>query len=167
MFLTYSLFWFRFNLKNAFFDDLYIKTLITILEGTEITICYNMIYDDEDPGEWDHRWSFECQCRALNCQKVIDKYIRQDRRHLYCDEMKQQKLLRLVSEMLKNSKKSDRELAGILAVSQPTVSRTRARIEKEYIKTYTIIPDFKKLGYEIMAFTLAKITLSLKSFEYS
>ena len=25
-----------------------------------------------------------------------------------------------------------------------------------YIKTYTIIPDFKKLGYQIMAFTLAK-----------
>ena len=70
--------------------------------------------------------------------------------------MKQQKLLRLVSEMLKNSKKSDRELAGILGVSQPTVSRTRARIEKEYIKTYTIIPDFKKLGYQIMAFTLGK-----------
>ena len=42
--------------------------------------------------------------------------------------MKAQKLLRLVSEMLKNSKKSDRELAGILGVSQPTVSRTRARI---------------------------------------
>ena len=70
--------------------------------------------------------------------------------------MKQQKFLRLVSEMLKNSKKSDRELAGILGVSQPTVSRTRARIEKEYIKTYTIIPDFKKLGYQIMAFTTAK-----------
>jgi DNA-binding Lrp family transcriptional regulator len=70
--------------------------------------------------------------------------------------MKTQKLLRLVSEMLKNSKKSDRELAGILGVSQPTVSRTRARIEKEYIKTYTIIPDFEKLGYQIMAFTFAK-----------
>ncbi|MBT8172310.1 hypothetical protein KJN74_05520 [Candidatus Bathyarchaeota archaeon] len=71
--------------------------------------------------------------------------------------MKQQKLLRLVSEMLKNSKKSDRELAGILGVSQPTVSRTRARIEKEYINTYTIIPDFQKLGYHIMAFILAKM----------
>jgi DNA-binding Lrp family transcriptional regulator len=70
--------------------------------------------------------------------------------------MKRQKLLRLVSEMLKNSKKSDRELAGILGVSQPTVSRTRARIEKEYIKTYTIIPDFEKLGYQIISFTLAK-----------
>jgi len=74
--------------------------------------------------------------------------------------MKAQKLLRLVSEMLKNSKKSDRELAGILGVSQPTVSRTRARIEKEYIKTYTIIPDFEMLGYQIMAFTFAKTKTS-------
>ena len=74
--------------------------------------------------------------------------------------MKPQKLLRLVSEMLKNSKKSDRELAGILGVSQPTVSRTRARIEKEYIKTYTIIPDFQKLGYQIMAFTISKLKQS-------
>jgi len=71
--------------------------------------------------------------------------------------MKAQKLLRLVSEMLKNSKKSDRELAGILGISQPTVSRTRARIEKEYIKTYTIIPDFEKLGYQIMAFIFSKM----------
>lgn len=71
--------------------------------------------------------------------------------------MKAQKLLRLVSEMLKNSKKSDRELAGVLGVSQPTVSRTRARIEKDYIKTYTIIPDFEKLGYQIMAFTFSKM----------
>jgi DNA-binding Lrp family transcriptional regulator len=71
--------------------------------------------------------------------------------------MKSQKLLRLVSEMLKNSKKSDRELANILGVSQPTVSRTRARIEKEYIKTYTIIPDFQKLGYQITAFSFAKL----------
>ena len=71
--------------------------------------------------------------------------------------MKTQKLLRLVSEMLKNSKKSDRELASILGVSQPTVSRTRARIEKEYVKTYTIIPDFEKLGYQIMAIILAKM----------
>jgi DNA-binding Lrp family transcriptional regulator len=71
--------------------------------------------------------------------------------------MKAQKLLRLVSEMLKNSKKSDRELAGILGVSQPTVSRTRVRIENDYIKTYTIIPDFEKLGYQIMAFTFSKM----------
>lgn len=71
--------------------------------------------------------------------------------------MKEQKLIRLLKEMLRNSKRSDRELAKILGVSQPTVSRTRAKVEKEYIKTYTVIPDFEKLGYQILAFTFTKM----------
>lgn len=71
--------------------------------------------------------------------------------------MKQQKLLRLLKEMLKNSKRSDREIAKGLGVSQPTVTRTRAQLEKEYIKTYTIVPDFAKLGYQILAFTFLKM----------
>lgn len=29
--------------------------------------------------------------------------------------------------------------------------------KKEYIKTYTVIPDFEKLGYEILAFTFIKM----------
>lgn len=72
--------------------------------------------------------------------------------------MKNKKLLSLLREMLKNSKKSDRETAKRLVVSQATVSRIRARLEKEgYIKTYTVIPDFMKLGYEILAFTFSKL----------
>lgn len=71
--------------------------------------------------------------------------------------MKQEKLLRLLKEMLRNSKRSDREIAKGLEVSQPTVTRTRARLEKDYIKTYTVIPDFVKLGYQILAFTFAKL----------
>jgi len=71
--------------------------------------------------------------------------------------MKQQKLLRLLKEMLRNSKRSDREIARILGVSQPTVTRTRAQLEKEYIKTYTVIPDFAKLSYQILAFTFIKV----------
>lgn len=64
--------------------------------------------------------------------------------------------LRLISELLKNSKRSDRELAKILGTSQPTVTRARAKLEKEgYIKEYTIIPDFRKLGFKIMAITFA------------
>jgi DNA-binding Lrp family transcriptional regulator len=62
--------------------------------------------------------------------------------------------LRLISELMKNSRRSDRELAKVLGVSQPTISRTMKRLEKEgYIKEYTIIPDFHKLGYEIMGIT--------------
>ncbi len=66
-----------------------------------------------------------------------------------------QKLLR---ELLKNSKRSDRELAKILKVSQPTITRTRHNLEKEgTIQDYTIIPNFKKMGYELLAFTFSKM----------
>lgn len=61
--------------------------------------------------------------------------------------------LRLISELMKNSRRSDRELARAIGASQPTVSRLMRKLEKEgVIKEYTIIPDFRKLGYEIMAF---------------
>jgi DNA-binding Lrp family transcriptional regulator len=63
--------------------------------------------------------------------------------------------VRLVSELMKKSRRSDRELAKVLKVSQPTVSRTIKKLEKEgIIKEYTMIPDFKRLGYQIMAITL-------------
>lgn len=64
----------------------------------------------------------------------------------------------VLRELLKNSKKSDREMSRLLGVSQATISRTRARLEKEgYIRTYTVIPNFEKLGYEILAFTFTKM----------
>lgn len=63
--------------------------------------------------------------------------------------------LRLVAELMKNSRRSDRELAKTIGVSQPTVSRMINKLEKEgIIKEYTMIPDFKRLGYQIMAVTL-------------
>jgi DNA-binding Lrp family transcriptional regulator len=61
---------------------------------------------------------------------------------------------RLISELMKNSHRSDRELAKALRVSQPTVTRIRNRLEKEgYLREYTVIPDFNKLGYHIFALT--------------
>lgn len=72
--------------------------------------------------------------------------------------MPNQKPLMLLRQLLKNSRKSDRELAKILGFSQPTITRLRTKLEKErYIKTYTIIPDFTKLGYQILAFTFSKL----------
>ena len=62
--------------------------------------------------------------------------------------------LRLISELMKNSCRSDRQLAQILGVSQPTVSRAKERLEKEgYISEYTIIPNFNKIGYHLFAMT--------------
>jgi DNA-binding Lrp family transcriptional regulator len=64
--------------------------------------------------------------------------------------------LKLISELMKNSRRSDRDLAGAIGVSQPTVTRIRNKLEKEgYIREYTMIPDFSKLGYKIMAITFA------------
>jgi len=67
--------------------------------------------------------------------------------------------LRLVAELLKDSRRSDRELAKAIGVSQPTVSRTIKKLEKEgIIKEYTMIPDFVKLGYQIMGITSLQLT---------
>ena len=63
----------------------------------------------------------------------------------------------LLLELLKNSKRSDRELAKVLGVSQPTVTRMRNRLVKEgMIQDFTIIPDFGRMGFEIMAVTAVK-----------
>ena len=68
--------------------------------------------------------------------------------------------IRLLAELLKNSKKSDRELGKILGVSQPTVSRTRAKLQREkIIQEYSILPDLAKLGFELMAFTTISFTV--------
>ncbi len=63
----------------------------------------------------------------------------------------------LLLELLRDSKRSDRELAKVLGVSQPTVSRMRSRLVKEgIIQDFTVIPDFVKMGYEIMAINCFK-----------
>jgi DNA-binding Lrp family transcriptional regulator len=59
--------------------------------------------------------------------------------------------VRLISELMKNSRRSDRQLAHAIGTSQPTVSRTIKRLEKEgVIEEYTMIPNFRRLGYQIM-----------------
>jgi len=68
-----------------------------------------------------------------------------------------ERMMRLLLEYLKDSKRSDRELAKVLGVSQPTITRMRQRLVKEgAIKHFTVIPDFVKMGYEIMAISQVK-----------
>lgn len=65
---------------------------------------------------------------------------------------------RLLMELLRNSKRSDRQLAKLLKVSQPTVTRARNRLEENgMIQEYTIVPDFEKMGFEILAINFAKL----------
>ena len=66
--------------------------------------------------------------------------------------------LRLMVELLKNSHRSDRELARAIRVSQPTITRIRAKLEIEQaIKEYTIIPDYSQLGFTMMSITFTKM----------
>jgi DNA-binding Lrp family transcriptional regulator len=71
--------------------------------------------------------------------------------------------LRLVCELIKNSRRSDRELAKSLGVSQPTVSRIRTKLEKRGIIQYTGTPDLKELGFEIVAITFGNLNLDSNS----
>jgi len=66
--------------------------------------------------------------------------------------------LKLVSELLKNSRRSDRELAKAVGASQPTVSRLIKKLETQgAIREYTIVPDFSKLGFNLMSIILFKL----------
>ena len=66
--------------------------------------------------------------------------------------------MKLLLELLKDSKRSDREISKVLGVSQPTISRTRQRLsEKGIIQEFTVIPDFVKLGFQIMAISSFKL----------
>ena len=65
--------------------------------------------------------------------------------------------LNLIVELMRNSRRSDRDLAKAIGVSQPTVSRMIKKLEKEgVIREYTMIPDFSKLGFELMSFITTK-----------
>jgi len=64
----------------------------------------------------------------------------------------------LLRELLKNSRRSDRKLSKALKVSQPTVTRIRHKLEQNgMIQDYTIVPDFVKMSFEILALTFVKM----------
>jgi len=74
---------------------------------------------------------------------------------------------KLIVELLRNSKASDRILAKKLGVSQPTISRTRTSLEREkLIRSYTIMPDWRKLGFDIFALTFVKMDPKVLTTEF-
>ena len=69
--------------------------------------------------------------------------------------------MKLLLELLKDSKRSDREIAKIMGVSQPTISRMRERLtENGIIQEFTVIPDFVKIGFQIMAISSFKLKIA-------
>jgi DNA-binding Lrp family transcriptional regulator len=66
----------------------------------------------------------------------------------------------LLYELMKDSHRSDRQLAKALGISQPTVTRRRAMLEDNIIEGYTVVPKFGPIGYEITAFTFLKTNLT-------
>jgi len=63
---------------------------------------------------------------------------------------------KIMSELLKDSRLSDRQLAGALRTSETNIARARSRVAKQLIDGYTIIPKWKEIGFEIIAFTFIK-----------
>jgi len=54
--------------------------------------------------------------------------------------IKKENLGKLFFALIKNSKRSDRDLAESLRISQPTVTRLRKTLEAVAIQQYTVIP---------------------------
>jgi len=80
--------------------------------------------------------------------------------------MPKKSMIDLLYELMKDSKRSDRELAKAVGVSQPTITRNRKKLEKlKHIKEYTIIPALEKLKFEILAFNLLLISTKQKDIE--
>src|SRR4030042_2982589 len=70
---------------------------------------------------------------------------------------------KLLFELMRDSHRSDRQLAKALGISQPTVTRRRTMLEENFIEGYTVIPKFGQIGFEIAAFTFIKSKLKTKT----
>ena len=72
---------------------------------------------------------------------------------------------RILFELARNCRISDRMIARRLGVSQPTVTRRRASLEKEGYVTYAGVPDFAKIGLTIMSFNFVRGILRAKNYQ--
>jgi DNA-binding Lrp family transcriptional regulator len=74
--------------------------------------------------------------------------------------------LKLISELMKNSRRTDKELAKAIGASTQAASKTRKKLEKEgYFLEYTTIPNFGKLDYHLFALTFASFKKGLSGRE--
>lgn len=69
---------------------------------------------------------------------------------------------RLLLEYLKDSNRSDRQIAKELGVSQATISRLKTKLVKEgLVHHFSAIPDLGKIGYEILVFSFVKFNTDM------
>ncbi len=76
--------------------------------------------------------------------------------------------LKILFALMKTGCRSDRVIAKNLGISNSTISRRKRKLEQEgYIKEYTAIPDFHKIGIEFIVFSFATTTdvITQKHFE--
>lgn len=70
--------------------------------------------------------------------------------------------LKLIAEIMKNSRRTDKELAKAIGASTQSASKIRKKLEKEgYFSEYTAIPNFSKLGYHLFALTFTSFKKDL------
>jgi len=70
------------------------------------------------------------------------------------------KEMRLLVELIKNSCRSDRNLAKVLGTSQPTVTRMRNKLVKEgIIQEFTVIPALRVSNFRFSFLMVFSITL--------
>ncbi len=67
------------------------------------------------------------------------------------------RLFRLLLEYLKDSNRSDKQMAKVMGVSEPTIARMKRRLVKDgLVEQFSVIPNLSKIGYEILAFSCVK-----------
>jgi DNA-binding Lrp family transcriptional regulator len=68
-----------------------------------------------------------------------------------------EKWFRLLLEYLRDSSRSDRQIAKTLGLSEATVSRLKRKlVAEELVLHFSVMPNLAKIGYEIMAFSCVK-----------
>jgi DNA-binding Lrp family transcriptional regulator len=65
---------------------------------------------------------------------------------------------KMLAELIRDPRRSDRQLGEAIGVSQPTASRIRGVVEGEgYVKEFTTIPNLPKVGYHVLAANFVKL----------
>jgi len=75
-------------------------------------------------------------------------------------------LLMVLKALLEDAKRSDRDIAKGIGISQPTVTRARRYLRKQgFIVGYPAILDFSKVGFEIVAITIRDLPFTWENWQ--